>query len=220
MRFFKRLLRRRSKEPPEMYWVRRGERVLGAGGLEEQLEGQQVDTFRTIWSEIRDRRYTDVVDVGCNVAALGQLIFQWGYRGRYVGVGNNPHALRFASVELARTPGRWRLVNGNARALPFRERGHQAVVVKDVLEHLEDFRPALGEAARVARRAIIVSSFIPWGRGRPSIRRHRRGFYLNRYRRRDILEFLAGRGFHPQADIPTQEKDGNPNEVVVFVRLA
>lgn len=220
MRFFKRLLRRRPKAPPETYWVRRGERVLGAGGLEEQLEGRQVDTYRAIWSEIRDRRYTDVVDVGCNVAALGQLIFQWGYRGRYVGVENNPHALCFAGVELARTPGRWRLVNGNARALPFRERGHEAVVMKDVLEHLEDFRPALGEAARVARQAIIVSNFIPWGRGRPSIRRQRRGFYLNRYRRRDILEFLAGLGFHPQANIPTQEKDGNPNEVVVFVRLA
>lgn len=209
-----------TREPPEQYWTNRGVRVVGPGGIAELRTGRQLTTFRAIHAVLVRRGACDVGDFGCNVAALGQQLFDWNYQGRYLGVENNPHALALAAQHLkdiapART---WRLVRANIRRLPLAVGALETVVMKDVLEHMEDFRPLLGEAARVARRTLVLGVFLPWRDGRPQIRRHRRGFYLNTYRRADVLEFLYARGWEHSETIPTLEADGAPNEVVTFTR--
>ncbi|MFN0059518.1 MAG: methyltransferase domain-containing protein [Planctomycetota bacterium] len=206
--------------PPEQYWPDRGPRVVGPGGIAELRVGRQLATFQAIHAALVRRGATDVGDFGCNVAALGQQIFDWDYQGRYLGVENNPHALALAAQHLAEiAPARaWRLLRANIRRLPFADHALETVVMKDVLEHMEDFRPLLDEAARVGRRTLVLGVFLPWRDGRARVRRHRHGFYLNSYRRTDVLEFLHARGWHHSETIPTREADGVPNEVVTFTR--
>ena len=74
----------------------------------------------------------------------------------------------------------------------------------------------LGEAARAARRLLVIANFIPWGEGAPVIRRDPQGFYLNTYRRSDVYECAAASGWKPLSVTSTLEKDERPNEVVVF----
>ncbi len=206
-------------DPPEAYWVRRGARVIGPGGLAELLDGRQVEVFRTICAALAARGIRDVLDAGANVAALGQLLFAWGYTGRYVGLEQNPHALPLAAGHLRSARGRWRLVRANARALPFAASSIECVVMKDVLEHLEDFRPALAEAARVARRTLLVSCFLPWSDEAPSLGRDPQGFYLNRYSRPEVAAFAAERGWRTAEARAVPEADGRPNEIVIFERM-
>jgi len=209
-------------EPPELYWVRRGERVIGAGSLEELLRSRQVETYRAIHGLVADLGPVPAVfDIGCNTAALGRLLEAWGYPGRLWGLDRNPHALRRARRELGpsgRAPGG--LVVGNARALPLGDRSVPVVVLKDVLEHLEDFRPVLGEALRVAERAAIVACFVPWVDGAPQPRRDPRGFYENAYARAEVLGFAEQHGWRPDRSIRVDEGDGRPNEVVRFRPLS
>ncbi len=204
--------------PPEAYWVARGAKVIGRGGLNRLREGRQVATYRAIARAIEAHRARTVLDLGCNVSALGQLLYDWGYDGEYVGADNNPFGLELAAQylqPLAR--GRVRLVRANIRALPFRRAAAPIVVMKDVLEHMEDFRACFREAARVARDALIIANFIPWSDEPPEVRRDPAGFYLNRYRRADVYAFAADLGCIPARVEPTFEADGRPNEVVTFV---
>lgn len=222
--FFKRRRRPdtgRGDEPPERSWVRRGDKVIGRGTLDDLVDCRQVDTYRAVLEVLQTHDVDVAADLGCNVSALGRLLRHWGWRGRYIGVENNGHALPFAARELRSLP-EWRenrLVNANIRALPFADDAIECVVMKDVLEHMEDFRPCLAEAARVARRLLVIANFIPWGEGEPVIRRDPQGFYLNYYRRADVYEFATACGWQPTSVTGTLEKDDRPNEVIVFERI-
>ena len=62
---------------PESYWILRGKNVIGQAGPEELRKGRQVETYYAIFNAIENRSLTQVVDLGCNVAALagGRLDF-------------------------------------------------------------------------------------------------------------------------------------------------
>ena len=201
----------------------RGDRVVGRGGLSGLVGGRQAPTYRAIYDWVEREGIRDLVDVGANTGALGQLLTHWGYRGRYTAVENNPHALAQARRELAEAgveaP---RLINGNVRALPFADREVDAVAMKDVLEHLEDYRPALAEVMRVARRWVVIGVFLPWRADAEKRHCEPGGFYLNAYLERDVLEFARGHGFEVAERVETIEADASgdlPNEVVVFRRV-
>lgn len=176
------------------------------------LACRQLETYRAIF-ELLGPAADRVLDLGCNVAVLGQLLRHWGFTGAYTGLDSNPHAV---------TRARHDLPNGNfwvanARSLPLASHTVARVVIKDVLEHLEDFRPALREAARVARDLLVVGCYIPWGVGPAAIVRHRHGFFENRYCRSEVLDDLAACGWRLWKSRKTREQDGRENEVLAFV---
>ena len=49
------------------------------------------------------------------------------------------------------------ILQGDAQNLPFRDGSFETVSMVEVLEHLENPEKALGEAARVAKRGVIVT---------------------------------------------------------------
>jgi len=76
----------------------------------------------------------------------------------WAGVDLHPRALA-AARSAASAEGPPRLVNGDGRALPFRNRSFDVVATTLTLHHLEDPECVafLGEMGRVARRAVLVS---------------------------------------------------------------
>jgi len=207
-----------SSEKPEAYWVARGEDVIGKDSLEEFREGRQGDTYQALVRLAKERAGGSVLDLGCNVAALGRLLYEANYDGRYTGVDSNPHGLAVARQALAAQGARVRLEEANIRQLPFADREFPLVVMKDVLEHMEDFRPLCAEAARVAGRTLLVANFIPWTEGDAIVHREPAGYYHNMYKRAEVYAFVRELGFEVERVVSALEKKGRANEIVMFVR--
>ena len=201
---------------PETYWVLRRGNVVGRASLGQLGQGRQADTYRAVFDAIQDRGVMHVVDLGCNISALGQLLFDWGYAGKYTGFDNNLYALKEGRRALQALGRNYELGQANIRALPFAGNSFECVVMKDVLEHMEDFKPLLGEALRVSSRYAIIANFIPWTEGDSIIRRQPGGFYLNMYSRSEVYGFARARGWQVSQVISALEKDSRPNEVVIF----
>jgi ubiquinone/menaquinone biosynthesis C-methylase UbiE len=204
---------------PESYWIRRGENLVGGTPtLQELRQTRQVSTYRAIFEAIQTLGVHHVLDLGCHIAALAQLIYDWGYQGSYTGVDSNTYALKEAQKALEQQKGKVSFVQANIRSLGFADKTTLCVVMKDVLEHMEDFRPLLKEAARVSAKYVIIANFIPWTEGKTIIQRESEGFYHNLYNRQEVYNFAHDLGFRVQEIISALEKDARPNEIVVFVR--
>ena len=207
-----------STDCPESYWIQRKKDVIGRISLQDFLQGRQVDTYQEIFNAIKLRSVNQLVDLGCNTAALGKLLYHWGYSGSYIGVDTNPYSLRIAQENLGTILDNFHLTNANIRELPFDDRLFQCVVMKDVMEHMEDFRPLLFEAARISNKYVIITNFIPWTEGSCIIRREPQGFYHNMYNRREVYSFGKELGLEVEEVLSALEKDARANEVVIFKR--
>lgn len=94
-----------------------------------------------------------LLDVGCGTGWFTRRFTQvpgWNVTG----LDSDPERLAFA-----RAHGRnERYLEGDARALPFADRSIDVVVSLAALCFIEDWRRALGEMARVARRRVVVGT--------------------------------------------------------------
>ncbi len=195
---------------PEQYWIDRGADLIGKEILEEGENARQAPTYAAIADEIISRDVVDVVDIGCNVAALLEFLKRRGYGGNYLGIDSNP----FAVANLIERGIQAR--EGNLRSLNLSDfRSYSCVVLKDVLEHLESLEP-LGEAFRVADKVVIVSFFMPPRVASSSTFRTPQGYYHNLYMESDVLRVAKRFGFVLDKRIDTEEKDGAPNRIYVF----
>jgi SAM-dependent methyltransferase len=195
---------------PEEYWILREDDVIGTDVLNEGSEARQAATYQAIVRWIIEHGITEVLDVGCNVAALAMYLRAAGYVGQYFGLDTNPFALRIARQ-------RENVALGNLRLLDCQDEAYQSVVVKDVIEHLESPEP-LTEAFRAAREFVIVGTYLPWTHEPASIVRHADGYYTNRYRMGDIVE-LANRCGYSLSDVrQVNEASGQPNQLTLWKR--
>lgn len=146
-----------------------------------------------------------LLDVGCG---SGHFVDLWTSSGVVAtGLDVDPAMLRHAR---RRHPG-LRAVLGDAHRLPFREGAFDVATLITVLEFLEDPAAALREAARVARRGLVLgvlSSRSPvawWRRARRSRTYGEARFYSPRALARLVRDALAEReptlwaatGLHP-----------------------
>jgi ubiquinone/menaquinone biosynthesis C-methylase UbiE len=210
------ILQQTHSSSPEAYWIQRKSNIVGEATLKELSHGRQIDTYHSIFDVVSKYSVTQVVDLGCNIATLGRLFYAWGYGGNYTGVDSNLYALHSSLVTELIPSQEIGLICANIRMLPFPSETFQCVVLKDVLEHMEDFRPFLYEAARVSSKYVIVSNFIPWTEGNTIIRREPQGYYHNLYARTEVYDFAQQLGLEVKQIISTLEKDARPNEIVVF----
>jgi ubiquinone/menaquinone biosynthesis C-methylase UbiE len=203
---------------PEEYWINLGSNVVGNMTREQMLINRQIYTYKVICKLIADISTKQVADLGCNVSTLGVLLREDGYQGEYIGVDSNPNSLKIAPKNLERYQFPYKYVQANLRQLDFADRAFDTVVLKDVLEHMEDFRPFLGETLRVAGRYALIANFIPWTEGETIICQQPDGYYHNLYARREIYNFIAQAGFDVVSVKSAMEKDSRPNEVVFLSR--
>ena len=199
---------------PEQYWIDRGTDVIGIDVLRDGDKARQAATYKVI-ADLVTGHYGAlyVLDVGCNFGILEMYLRRNVFSGRYLGLDSNPSAIAYGK----------RIGNhvrqGNLRALEQPDRNAEVVVVKDVLEHLENIQP-LREAFRVAWNAVIVSVYIPWTNDPEQIVQHDDGYYTNRYCLSDVIALASECGWTLVQTIDTRETNGTPNTVYVWERVA
>ncbi len=100
-----------------------------------------------------------VLDVGCatGVEYEGLKADALTEHVRYVGVDSNERMVELASERFGEAT--W--LRGGAEELPCDDRSHEVVLLRHILEHLQDFRAALAEAWRAARKAVVCVFFLP-----------------------------------------------------------
>lgn len=195
---------------PEDYWLQYGDNVVGTDVLEAKDKARQAPTYQAIARWIIAHDVQDALDVGCNVAALAMFLRKHGYVQRYLGIDHNPHALIIATDYE-------KVESGNLRHLAFKDKTFDCVVVKDIVEHLESYKP-LREAFRVSSRYVIVGTYLPWTDEPAHIAKHPDGYYANRYRQSDVLKLAAKCGFKMIEQLGIDETSGWPNQVTYFER--
>lgn len=129
------------------YATPRGQRASRA---EKQLLARLLDAFPDARSAL---------DVGCGTGHFTGWLAQRGLRT--IGLDRAPAMLAALRRRLPDCP----LLFADAHALPLRDRAVDLVVLIATLEFLEDPRRALAEAARVARRGVIVVALNRWSVG-------------------------------------------------------
>jgi SAM-dependent methyltransferase len=208
---------------PEQYWIDRGKDVIGMDVLRDGNNARQAPTYRAIAQEVLASCDADfevsILDIGCNVGALEKFI-SWAAQNRrievqYVGIDSNPKA-----VEYCQAMG-LDVSIGNLRELPVAQ--FDCVVVKDVLEHLEDLELARGAFA-IASKTVIISFFMPPIRDfvDESIKKTEQGYYHNKYNEGKLMLLILSCGFSLVKRIDTWEtgaKEMNSTYVCERVKI-
>jgi len=192
----------------DTYWTGRGTNVIGTDALELQTQARQASTYIAIAQQIIALGVSSVLDMGCNVAALGMFLKMLGYKAEYIGLDNNPHALDIANREGFRT------IQGDVRVIA---KLTDCVVMKDVLEHLDSIHP-LNTVFRNTKRYAIVATYLPWHNDPQSILRHQDGYYTNLYNWQDIITLAKECGFRLLNQQTVSETNGTPNLVTLWQR--
>ncbi len=113
----------------------------------EQVPADRV--ARTLLAFAKKHAGREVLDLGCATGNYSLALASMGYRVK--GADVNPRY-----VEIARGRGvDAYLTNGR---LPFADRAFDTVILFEVLEHLQDPDPVIGEARRVARTNVLFTT--------------------------------------------------------------
>jgi SAM-dependent methyltransferase len=97
------------------------------------------------------------LEVGAGLGVFSQMLND--HVARYAGVEIDPEACRKAGLRIGNTD---LIKQADAHELPFESNSFDVVVCFEVLEHLKDFRKALGEIRRVLRPSGRLIASIPY----------------------------------------------------------
>lgn len=121
-----------------------------------RLPGGQRASTRAVARLLGDRRPATILDVG---TGQGDMTIAFARRGwEVVGLDADPAVAEVARKRVAETPA-VRIVEGDARALPFSDAAVDVAHCSLLVHHLEpeDAVTALREMARVAERGVVIN---------------------------------------------------------------
>lgn len=182
--FFKSLTHSVPPENGDCWWDSSSE--SNRRKMAEHLSDYNTAEHRIIREILREQGVDSVLDAGCGVGSCLGGFLEEGIRTKYTGADLSRYMLETAN---SRYPGRF--IRADVRTLPFADSSHEAVVVKHVLEHLEDYKKAVEESVRVASKLVVIDLFhrlLPFNRDFHLY--HRDGFWENWYSRPKFEKFL------------------------------
>jgi 2-polyprenyl-6-hydroxyphenyl methylase/3-demethylubiquinone-9 3-methyltransferase len=118
----------------------------GPMGLLLRMNPLRYRYFRRV---LDDPRGAKIVDIGCGGGFLAEAFAAAG--ADVYGLDLSSSAVRTARDHAAGQGLRLRVANGRAERLPFAPAVFDAVLLVDVLEHVDDFAQALAESSRVLK---------------------------------------------------------------------
>ncbi len=194
---------------PEQYWIGLGSEPIGLDVLADGEHARQADTYRTIARVIIEWNAHTVLDVGANYGILEDWLQRARYDGEYHGIDSNPYAVAKAN-QLGH-----KVEVGNIRdALPVTE----CIVVKDVIEHLENYQP-LRNVFQASTRLVILAVYLPFHEKPDVIQRHPDGYYTNTYNGYGVNDLARSCGFEFVETFFTRETNGTSNNIYVWGRI-
>ena len=140
----------------------------------------------------------NLLDVGCGPGALWQHFENYRPRFSWMGV-DVTEAMAGVAHRLAPHVA---IAVTDAGKLPFADKSFEVVLLRHVLEHLPQWlmQQALGEAMRVARRAVVVDFYIPTTTTKASsTERVGDNFLETRWAASDVKEPIAAAGWSVEA---------------------
>jgi len=131
----------------------------------------------------------NVLEVGCGTGVVSSFLAEKGYR--VTGCEYYQEAIDIA------WPG-FRIIRGDANNIPFEDNHFDIVGLFDVIEHFEDDKKPLQEAARVVRRGGIVIVTVP---ARQELWSHidEHSFHKRRYNKKSLQDTLLAVQLRPLA---------------------
>jgi len=106
--------------------------------------------YRYFHGVLEDPKGMKILDVGCGGGFLAEAFASDG--ANVYGLDLSPNSLQTARDHAGKKGLCLRVVSGRAECLPYASGVFDAVVLADVLEHLEDFKTAIAESSRVLRQ--------------------------------------------------------------------
>ena len=110
--------------------------------------------YRYYRSVLEEPKGMTILDVGCGGGFLAEAFASDG--ADVYGLDLSPGSVQTARDHAAKQGLCLRVVSGRAEYLPYASGVFDAVVLADVLEHLEDFKTAIAESSRVLRQGGIL----------------------------------------------------------------
>ncbi len=156
----------------DQHWWFAGRRKIIVAELAESLAGAPAAGRR-------------LLDIGCGT---GTMLGDLSRFGVVEGVDDE-----LAAVEFCHSRGRLDVQQAPANSLPFDDASFDVATLMDVIEHVDDDRAALAEAARVVRpsgRVLVTVPAYQWMWGQQDLIAH----HKRRYTRPRLLEALADAG--------------------------
>lgn len=129
-----------------------------------------------------------VLDVGAGDGVITALL---GIEG----VDNEPEAVRLAQLKGANVK------LGDAYSLPYKDKEFDAVLLIDVLEHLERPQDALREAKRVARHSLYVVTPPKRSDGKLTDK-----FHYQEWTPQELIDLVEAQGFRLEGDVLLRPK--------------
>ena len=158
--------------------------------FEKWLTGPMDETRVPVRKLIREAGYRSILDVGCGLCAEHDGFKAEKYDIDYVGLDLCAELVFHANARNVKVHG------GSIENAAFPDKQFDVVHCRGVLEHLEDFRKAMGQMVRLASKEVMVSWFIPPGPTEKKSRSEKNGVVLwhNRFNRGDVEAWMMAQG--------------------------
>jgi len=145
-------------------------------------------------SFVRANSGREVLNVGAGQGTFSQLLEGRGFRVTSTDLSPD-------TLAVLRTRVRGEVLQADACALPFDDEAFDAVVLGEVLEHLEQDATALAEARRVLAPGGIVAISVP-GASIPFGPADHWAGHVRKYTRSGLTQLLENSGFHVDRCVP------------------
>lgn len=98
-----------------------------------------------------------ILDIGCGPGQVSEVFRQAGRENDYLGVDNDPSIIEYARSLFPQA----KFECHDANFLPYENNSFDSCILFTAVEAMPDFRKPIEEAARIARKRVIITTFIP-----------------------------------------------------------
>lgn len=98
-----------------------------------------------------------ILDIGCGPGHISEIFKIAGRKNQYLGVDNSTSIIEYAQSLFPQA----KFDCFDANFLPYEDNSFDNCILFTIIEAMADFRKPIEEAVRIARKRVIITTFIP-----------------------------------------------------------